>query len=58
MKVPRNRDGLSLIQWLRAAGWDWPLADIISHDRGATFEQLAASWSNGANPEDWKGTAR
>lgn len=57
-RVPRNNEGMTLVEWLRAAGWgDWNIATLIARDEGATFEQLAAAWTNGADPAEWRATA-
>lgn len=56
-RVPRNREGLTLVQWLRASGWSRPIVDIMTRDEGATFEQLAAAWTNGEDPSEWRATA-
>lgn len=57
-RVPRNPSGLSLVQWLRAAGWgSFNVADIIVRDKGATFEQLASAWHNDSDPSEWIATA-
>lgn len=57
-RVPRNDEGLTLFEWLRAAGWgDYGVVNIIAKDKGATFEQLASAWSNNQDPAEWLSTA-
>jgi hypothetical protein len=53
-----NPSGLTLREWLDAAGWgSFTFGQIIARDNDSSFQQLAAAWHNDQDPAEWIATA-
>lgn len=57
-RVPRNGNGLTMRQWIRAAGWEVMFDERVSAKRFSDcMACLSAPWTNNVDPSEYLASA-